>query len=96
MDAAVVQVSKPVRNSRHYDSAPVQPLHIEGKANTNIIVNLFDKRLDNKSLFYIKALVLQFNYWQVSSVPREKQLIRLSAEIFYFKNMSEDYRVDRG
>ena len=28
MDAAVVQVSKPVRNSRHYDSAPVQPLHI--------------------------------------------------------------------
>ena len=31
MDAAVVQVSKPVRNSRHYDSAPVQPLHIEGK-----------------------------------------------------------------
>ena len=28
MDAAVVQVSKPVRNSRHYDSAPVQPLDI--------------------------------------------------------------------
>ena len=26
MDAAVVQVSKPVWNSRHYDSAPVQPL----------------------------------------------------------------------
>jgi len=28
MDAAVVQVSKPVWNSRHYDSAPVQPLLI--------------------------------------------------------------------
>ncbi len=29
MDAAVVQVSKPVRNSRHYDSAPVQPEDIK-------------------------------------------------------------------
>ena len=29
MDAAVVQVSKPVRNSRHYDSAPVQPEDID-------------------------------------------------------------------
>ena len=41
----------------HSSSTVDSPLHIEGKANTNIIVNLFDKRLDNKSLFYINMLL---------------------------------------
>jgi len=49
MDAAVVQVSKPVWNSRHYDSAPVQPLE-EWKIRGCVEIEV-EQRLEDQSYF---------------------------------------------
>ena len=55
MDAAVVQVSKPVWNSRHYDSAPVQPLLIF------IIQTLI------KGMLEVKRLAVELRVWFAST-----------------------------